>query len=264
MDKYGPRVIRPEGPLPAHILGNIWAQDWSNIPDIVLPYAEFRNFDVTGRNIEARIHTLADVSNGGRILYVFGLKIDATRILERVNVRTTKWQKGADKAMHRSYMRNLITVHHEMAHIEYYMYYADLPYLYRDGANPGFHEGVANAIILSVFNPVHFRRVGLFENNTDLYELNINFLMLMALRKVAYAPLLTSNQGIVPPVPRTEYHLDAASKRHIPADVPYTKYYVALLLEFQIHEAMCRAARFEGPLHECDVYRSREAGRVLM
>nr|CAH7716763.1 unnamed protein product [Callosobruchus chinensis] len=52
MDKYGPKVIRPEGPLPAHILGNIWAQDWSNIPDIVLPYAEFRNFDVTGEMLK--------------------------------------------------------------------------------------------------------------------------------------------------------------------------------------------------------------------
>lgn len=52
----------------------------------------------------------------------------------------------------------------------------------------GFHEGVANAVILSVFNPVHLRRVGLFNNNTEIYESNINFLLLMALKKVAYAP----------------------------------------------------------------------------
>lgn len=71
-------------------------------------------------------------------------------------------------------------------------------------------------------------------------------------------------QGIVPPVPRSEIHLDAASKRHIPADIPYLRYYVALLLEFQIHAALCTAAGHSGPLHMCDVYRSREAGRVLM
>ncbi|VEN40811.1 unnamed protein product [Callosobruchus maculatus] len=305
MDKYGPKVVRPEGPLPAHILGNIWAQDWSNIPDIVLPYAEFRNFDVTGEMLKQGFTPLRMFQMAEEFFTSLGLKPMPPEfwrhsMLERPNGRRVQCTASAwdfcnkvdfrIKQCTEVDMRNLITVHHEMAHIEYYMYYADLPYLYRDGANPGFHEGVANAVILSVFNPIHFRRVGLFENNTDLYELNINFLMLMALRKVAYAPfayvvdqwryelsesgstkmnslwwdLRLSNQGIVPPVPRNEYHLDAASKRHIPADVPYTKYYVALLLEFQIHEAMCRAARFEGPLHECDVYRSREAGRVLI
>ncbi|KAJ8966319.1 hypothetical protein NQ314_003584 [Rhamnusium bicolor] len=71
-------------------------------------------------------------------------------------------------------------------------------------------------------------------------------------------------QGIIPPLSRTETHFDAASKRHIPADIPYIRYYVALLLEFQIHEAMCDAAGHNGPLHTCDVYRSREAGRVLI
>ncbi|KAH1006941.1 hypothetical protein HUJ04_004233 [Dendroctonus ponderosae] len=70
-------------------------------------------------------------------------------------------------------------------------------------------------------------------------------------------------QGIVPPTPRSESHFDAAAKRHIPADVPYIKYYVALLLEFQIYKSMCDAANHKGSLHTCDVYRSREAGRVL-
>ena len=85
-------------------------------------------------------------------------------------------------------MDDLVSTHHEMAHIQYYLYYAEQPYLYRDGANPSFHEGVANAISLSVFNPVHLHRVGLHNENTDAYETNINFLMLMALRKVAFAP----------------------------------------------------------------------------
>lgn len=70
-------------------------------------------------------------------------------------------------------------------------------------------------------------------------------------------------QGIIPPLPRTERHLDAAGKRHIPADIPYIKYYVALLLEFQIHDALCHAAGHIGQIHTCNIYRSREAGRVL-
>lgn len=82
--------------------------------------------------------------------------------------------------------------------------------------------------------------------NADWWELRLRF------------------QGIVPPIKRTERHLDAAAKRHIIADMPYMRYFVALLLEFQIHASLCEAARHRGPLHTCDVYRSREAGRILM
>lgn len=46
LQKFGSNVIRPDGPLPAHILGNLWTQDWSNIADIVLPYPEYKNIDV--------------------------------------------------------------------------------------------------------------------------------------------------------------------------------------------------------------------------
>lgn len=52
----------------------------------------------------------------------------------------------------------------------------------------GFHEGIANAISLSVSSLTHLKRIGLVNNSTDIYESNINFLMLMALKKVAYAP----------------------------------------------------------------------------
>lgn len=70
-------------------------------------------------------------------------------------------------------------------------------------------------------------------------------------------------QGIVPPIIRNEGHLDALAKRHIPADIPYMKYYVALLLEFQIYEALCNAMGHTGQLHTCDIHRSRETGRIL-
>ena len=70
-------------------------------------------------------------------------------------------------------------------------------------------------------------------------------------------------QGLVPPIVRTEKHLDPAAKRHIIADLPYTRYYVSLLLEFQIHEGLCLAAGQSGQLHLCDIYRSREVGRML-
>lgn len=70
-------------------------------------------------------------------------------------------------------------------------------------------------------------------------------------------------QGMIPPVLRTEQHLDPAAKKHITSDTPYVNYYVSLLLEFQVYDSMCSASGHTGQLHNCDVYRSREAGRIL-
>ncbi|XP_050500285.1 angiotensin-converting enzyme-like [Diabrotica virgifera virgifera] len=305
LQRYGDHVIRPDGPLPAHILGNLWGQDWTNIADMVLPYRDYSDLDVTDEILRQGFTPLRMFQMAEEFFTSMGLKPMPPEfwrfsLIERPNGRKVQCTASAwDFCNNIDYrikqctevdMKNLVTIHHEMAHVEYYLYYADKPYLYREGANPGFHEGLANAIVLSVFNPKHLWRVGLFNNKTDTVETNINFLMLMALKKVAYAPfaylidqwryqiaedgvnrmnadwwdLRLRYQGIIPPVPRSEAHFDAGTKRHVPADLPYMKYFVALLLEFQIYEAMCRAGRHVGPLHTCDVYRSREAGRVLM
>ncbi|CAH0551874.1 unnamed protein product [Brassicogethes aeneus] len=303
--RYGPRVLRSNGPIPAHLLGDIWGQDWSNIEDIVIPYREYKKIDVTDEMLRQGFTPLRMFQMAEEFYTSLGLKPMPPEfwrysMLERPNGRKVQCTVSAwdfcnkidfrIKQCTEVNMNDLITVHHEMAHIQYYLYYADQPYLYRDGANPGFHEGIANAISLSVNNPTHLYRVGLYNNNTDIYETNINFLMSMALKKVAYAPFAylvdqwryqifeygvkTMNadwwelrlrfQGIVPPVKRTESHLDAAAKRHVIADMPYIRYFVALLLEFQVHDVMCDAAGHRGPLHTCDIYRSREAGRILM
>lgn len=75
-----------------------------------------------------------------------------------------------------------------MAHVQYYLQYKDQPLIFRNEALPGFHEAVSDAMELSVMNPRHLQRIGLYNNSTEDYESNINFLMLMALRKVAYLP----------------------------------------------------------------------------
>ncbi|KAI4468733.1 angiotensin-converting enzyme [Holotrichia oblita] len=295
--RYGPDVVRPDGPIPAHILGNIWAQEWSKISDIVIPYPGEKQLDVTDEMLRQGFTPLRMFQMAEEFYTSLGLKplspeFWRNSLFEKPNNRKVQCTASAwdfcNKIDYRLKqctevtMDDLITVHHEMAHIQYYLQYSEQPYLYRDGANPGFHEGIANAMVLSVYNPVHLHRVGLFNNNTDTYELNMNFLMTMALRKVAYAPfalLVDQNgvrtmnfnwwelrllyQGIVPPIARNEGHLDAVAKRHIPADLPYMKYYVALLLEFQIFDALCGAMGHTAQLHTCDIYRSREAGRIL-
>ncbi|XP_057663789.1 angiotensin-converting enzyme-like [Diorhabda carinulata] len=305
LSRYGDHVIRPEGPLPAHILGNLWAQDWTNIADIVLPYRDYSDLDITDEILRQGFTPLRMFHMAEEFFTSMGLKPMPPEfwrysMIEKPNGRKVQCTASAwdfcnnvdfrIKQCTEVDMKNFVTIHHEMAHVQYYLYYAHQPFLYRDGSNPGFHEGVANAVILSIFNPKHLKRIGFFHNNTDNIETNINFLMLMALKKIAYAPfaylidqwryqvaefgvkrmnadwwdLRLRYQGIIPPITRSEMHFDAATKRHVPADIPYTKYFVALLLEFQIFESMCRAGRHIGPLHTCDIYRSREAGKVLM
>jgi peptidyl-dipeptidase A len=184
----------------------------------------------------------------------------------------------------------LITIHHELGHIYYYLYYKDLPLLYRSSANPGFHEGIGDTINLSM-TPAYLHRVGLADAVATSEEATINQQMKMALEKVAFLPfgklidewrfrvfsgeitpdnynaswwdLRTRYQGIAPPVARSEADFDPGAKYHVPANVEYTRYFIARILQFQFHRALCEAAGFEGPLHECSIYGSKEAGQRM-
>ncbi|XP_071570944.1 angiotensin-converting enzyme-like [Temnothorax nylanderi] len=168
-------------------------------------------------------------------------------------------------------MEDLLSTHYEMAHLQYYLQYKDHPLLFRNEAIPGFHEAVSDAIGLSIVTHQHLHKIGLHNNLTDDYDSSINFLMLMALRKVAYMPfayivdqeLRLQYQGIIPSVPRSERNFDPAAKYHIPADSPYAKYFVSTVLQFQLFQSLCEISGHTGELHTCDLYRSREAGRLL-
>ena len=70
-------------------------------------------------------------------------------------------------------------------------------------------------------------------------------------------------QGIIPPVGRGFEHFDAGAKYHVVSDQDYIKYFVATVLQFQVFSELCQASHHVGPLHTCDFYRSREAGRIL-
>src|SRR5690606_9939753 len=66
-------------------------------------------------------------------------------------------------------------------------------------------------------------------------------------------------QGVRAPVARTEEHFDPGAKYHVPANVPYTRYFLAHLLQFQFHRALCAAAGYEGPLNRCTICGSEAA-----
>ena len=79
----------------------------------------------------------------------------------------------------------------------------------------------------------------------------------------AWWELRKKYQGIAPPEERSEENFDPGAKYHIPANTPYTRYFLAHILQFQFHKALCAAAGHEGPLYQCSIYGSKEAGKKL-
>ncbi|KAK2713608.1 hypothetical protein QYM36_009469 [Artemia franciscana] len=197
-------------------------------------------------------------------------------------------------------MQDLITVHHEMGHIQYFQQYrhAPQPYAFREGANPGFHEAVGDLMALSVQTPGHLKKIGLLEEDfTEDERSDLNFLMLTALSKIVFLPfayvmdrwrwdifagqveqeqwnkhwwdLRATYQGIMPPVLRTNQDLDAGAKYHTAANVEYSRYFVAHILQFQLHKSLCEiAGQFDEndpnkPLYRCDIDGNAEAGEKI-
>ncbi|XP_018306986.1 angiotensin-converting enzyme [Mycetomoellerius zeteki] len=303
IERYGDR-IREDGPLPAHVLGDMWSQNWEGLFELVQPFPASQKLDVTLDMMIQGITPMRMFQIAEEFFTSLGMKPMPPEfwkfsILEKPIDREIKCTPSAwdfcnkidyrIKQCTRVTMEDLLSTHYEMAHLQYYLQYKDQPLLFRNEAIPGFHEAVSDAIGLSIFTRQHLHKIGLHNNLTDNYDSSINFLMLMALRKIAYMPfayivdrwrwrvfsdgvedmtahwweLRLQYQGIVPSVPRFERNFDPAAKYHIPADSPYAKYFVSTVLQFQLFQSLCEIAGHTGELHTCDLYRSREAGRLL-
>jgi peptidyl-dipeptidase A len=171
------------------------------------------------------------------------------------------------------------------------MYYArKQPLLFKGGAHDGFHEAIGDAIALSV-TPQYLQKQGFLGKVAKNPKALINLQMKDALEKVAFLPfglvidkwrwnvfagritpdkyttawweLRREYQGVAPAAPRGDEHFDPGAKFHIPANTPYLRYFLARILQFQFHKALCQAAGHTGPLHECSIYGSKEAGAKL-
>ncbi|XP_071443232.1 angiotensin-converting enzyme [Hetaerina americana] len=312
-DHYGPDKINRHAPLPAHVLGNMWAQTWSNILDITLPYPGKHFLDVTPQMIEqgytpASMFQLADHFFISLNLSAAPPEFWSGSLLEEIRGRPVVCQpsawdfcNGKDfriKMCTRVNLKDLVTAHHEMGHLQYFLQYRHLPKVYRDGANPGFHEAVGEAVALSVATPRHLRSLGLLRSSpSEDSAHDINFLFALALDKVAFLPfalaldrwrwdifresvaksrynchwwrLREQYSGIKPPVLRSEGDFDPGSKYHVPANVPYIRYFVGTILQFQLHRTLCKRAGQYSPenshylLHQCDIHGSKAAGEAL-
>jgi peptidyl-dipeptidase A len=302
---YGDNIVK--GPfIPAQLLGNLWDQDWSNIYDIVTPYPQQKSYNLTEilirRNFTAlRIFKLAEDFFLSIGLYPMTPQFWKYSMIvkpqdRKVLCHGSAWDfyNGRDfriKMCTQPNEESFYTVHHEMGHIEYFMSYAHQPVVFRDGANSALHEAIGDTIALSVDSETHLKKIGLLSDFKSTNESNINFLMKMALSKIAFMPFgylldkyrwnvfrgnitdkdynkkwwefVNKYQGVDAPEKRNETYFDPGAKFHVAADVPYVRYFLADFLQFQFYQRMCQLSNHTGPLHTCDYSGSLEAGLKL-
>jgi len=303
-EKYGPDLVPPDGPLPAHLLGNMWAQSWLNIYPLVAPPAADPGYDLTeilqSRNFDA----IEMAKSGERFFTSLGFDPLPETFWERslftkprdrdVVCHASAWDVDEENDLRIKMCiqindEDFSTVHHELGHNFYQRAYNRQPYLFRGSANDGFHEALGDTISLSV-TPEYLQQIGLLDNVPGA-DADLGLLMKMALDKLAFFPfalvvdkwrwqvysgeispqdynqgwwkLRTEYQGVVPPVERTEADFDPGAKFHIPGHYPYSRYFLAHVLQFQFHRALCRDIGWTGPLHRCSIYNNKQAGEKL-
>ena len=302
---YGKDKVPADGPLPAHLLGNMWAQEWTNVQSLVEPYKGQPTLDVSVALARQKWDAVKMVKTGERFFTSLGLDPLPATFWERsmlvkprdreVVCHASAWDVTMNddlriKMCTKPNEEDLITIHHELGHNYYFHAYYKLPPLYQAGANDGFHEALGDALALSV-TPPYLKDLGLLATVPKDDKGLINVQMKEALAKVAFLPfgllidkwrwdvfsgktkpadynkawweLRRKYQGVDAPEVRTEEDFDPGAKYHIPANVPYTRYFLARLLQFQFHRALCRAAGQTGPLHQCSIYGSKDAGKAL-
>ena len=183
------------------------------------------------------------------------------------------------------------TIHHELGHNYYQRAYNKQPFLYLNGANDGFHEAIGDFVALSI-TPQYLVDIGLLDKaKVPSADKDTGLLLRQAMDKVAFLPfgllvdrwrwgvfdgtikpadyntawtqLRTQYQGIVPPAERPANAFDAGAKFHIPGNTPYTRYFLARILQFQFYQAACKQAGWKGPLHRCSFYGNKEVGAKL-
>lgn len=332
---YGDSVVPKDGLIPAHLLGDMWAQDWSSLYPLLEPYQGVGSLDVDSA-LKARrerehhkllaefkgtptAHDLAELSHQADLQYAIGVTRLAedfytsigfpslpssfyersmfVRPRDRVaNCSGTAWSLDMREDVRIKMCIEpteaaLIKVHHLLGHSYYQLAYNTLPPIFQDGANDGFDEAIGDTITLSL-TPAYLQKIGLISDWTPDPRALVNAQMKLALDKIAFLPwgklvdqwrwkvfsgeitpaqyntawwqLRERYQGVSPPLARSPDDFDPGSKFNIPGNTMYVRFLLAYVLQFQFQKALCDAAGFEGPLHECNIYGSKEAGARLM
>jgi len=303
-EQYGTDLVPPNGPIPAHLLGNMWAQDWSNIYPLVAPEETASSYDLTAILNEQGFDAIRMVQTGEAFFSSLGFEKLPETFWERslfvkpqdreVVCHASAWDVDEKddlriKMCIKVNAEDFKTIHHELGHNYYQRAYNKENYFYRSGANDGFHEAVGDTIALSI-TPEYLQKIGLIETVPDASG-DIPLLMKRALEGIAFLPfglmvdqwrwqvfageagpegynelwwqLREKYQGVKAPNERPADAFDAGAKFHVPGNTPYTRYFLARILQFQFHRALCEIAGDEGPIHRCSIYGNKQAGERL-
>lgn len=302
--KYGSEVVPMDKPIPAHLLGNMWAQAWDNVIDL-LSVDTKQTLNLTPLLNKSQYDSKKMVKTAENFFVSLGMPELPASFYER-----SLFEKPQDREVvcHASAWHidmkedvrikmcieidedNFRTIHHELGHIYYYLAYKDKPALYQTSANDGFHEALGDTIELSI-TADYLKKIALLKPQDPLPKDPTPQLMRMALAKVAFLPfgllidkyrwqifdgrtsyenynkdwwkLREEYQGVMAPRSRPDEAFDAGAKYHIPGYTPYSRYFIAHVLQFQLHRSLCEAAGYKGPLHECSIYGNKKAGEKL-
>ncbi|MGZ4868571.1 MAG: M2 family metallopeptidase [Candidatus Angelobacter sp.] len=302
--KYGKAAERPDGMIPAHLLGNMWAQEWGNVYPLVAPANGGQGYDLTQLLKDHKVNELGMVHYGENFFKSLGFAELPPTFWERslflkpqdrdVVCHASAWDVDSKDDLRLKMCievkdEDFVTIHHELGHNFYQRAYKDQPPLFQDSANDGFHEAVGDTIALSV-TPEYLKEVGLLDT-VPPESADIGYLLMQAMDKIAFLPfgllidkwrwevfsgqitpaqynkawwdLKAKYQGVAPPVERSEADFDPGAKYHIASNTPYVRYFMARILQFQFHRALCQAAGIQGPLHRCSIYKNKAAGERL-
>ena len=319
--KYGDTVQSKTGPIRADLLGNMWAQEWGNIYDVVAPpgagdigydigellvakgYKQTKVADFTASRGKAE-KDMVKVGEGffssigfAPLPKTFWDRAQFIKPTDReVVCHASAWdidnvEDLRIKMCIKVNTDDFVTIHHELGHNYYQRAYNKQPYLYLNGANDGFHEAIGDAIALSI-TPNYLVQIGLLDPaKVPGADKDNGLLLRQAMDKVSFLPfgllidkwrwgvfngsitpanynkgwtdLRLQYQGIVPPVERAADRFDAGAKYHIPGNTPYTRYFLARILQFQFYKAACDISGWKGPLHRCSFYGNKDVGTRL-
>jgi len=301
-EQYGDAVQPKTGPIRADLLGNMWAQQWGNIYPIVAPKSDDAGYSLDKLLVEKGYDPVKMVKTGENFYSSLGMAPLPDTFWTRSQIVRPE---GREVVCHASAWdlddrddirikmctkvnaEDFYTVHHELGHNYYQRAYKDQPFIFKGGANDGFHEAIGDFAGLSALTPTYLNQIGLLDDVPGA-EGDNPFLLKMALDKIAFMPfglmvdrwrwqvydgslkpadynkgwweLRTKYQGITPPGPRPADAFDPGAKYHVPANVPYTRYFLAHVYQFQFHRAACKQAGWKGPLHRCSIYGNKDVG----
>jgi peptidyl-dipeptidase A len=302
--KYGAAIVPASGPIPAHLLGNLWSQEWNNVYDLMDSPKPAQSYDLTKILQERKTDAHGMVKYGEGFFTSLGFAPLPKTFWERslftkpadrdVVCHASAWDVDSKddlriKMCIQINEEDFRTIHHELGHNFYQRAYNTQPPLFLNSANDGFHEAVGDTIALSV-TPEYLKQIGLIDTVPPASG-DIDYLLQKALEKVSFLPfgllvdkwrwevfsgqvkpdgynkawwdLKKQYQGVAPPVERSEADFDPGAKYHVPGNVPYARYFLAAILQFQFQRALCKEAGYTGPLHRCSIYGNKAAGEKL-